>query len=190
MDAKWSAVDKSRYTHPSYTTPIFNPVQFSRLVELSVSVLTGVAETIPFDAVAGTGFSGLPLLGALSYKMGVNVIAVRKIDEIANEMQQAMGLVRSSRYIIVDDLICSGSTIHHIMTEIAKQHDRMCDKERKRVGVFGSKDIPMFTSTECVGIFLYRGPWWKSCNFSSQEFDMGSKKIPIFSIMPFQYDQD
>lgn len=114
---KWDL--SSGYDHPSYTHKIFRPDEFRKLVLKAEKKLLAIHQVTPFEAIAGTGNSAMPLLGALSYKMGVPMIAVRKDGEKRHDDRNVNGRTRS-RYVIVDDLIDSGATVDRIVGEIAK----------------------------------------------------------------------
>lgn len=80
-----------------------------------------------FNAVAFCGMSGALIAPAIAEAFGVEMIMVRKRDRShsAYEVEGAMG---SGRYIIVDDLISTGSTIEHIIERIKSfDNSAVCD---------------------------------------------------------------
>lgn len=99
---------KEGTNHPSFYDAVFDPSSLKKLVSIVAKDLTKLRKTVPFDAIAGSGNSGLPLMGALSLKMGVPMIAVRKPGDKDNRTERwAGGFVGCDRYIIIDDLVDS-----------------------------------------------------------------------------------
>lgn len=88
---------------------------------------------LDFDSIAFTGLSGALVAPSVADKLNKNLIAIRKdnCDSHAASYSDEFieGNLDSKKYIIVDDLIFSGSTIKRIMRKI--------------------------DFSECVGVFLY-----------------------------------
>lgn len=110
----------------------YQPREFVLLVREMAKILT--TKKHDYDAIAFCGLSGAPLAGALSYRLHKPLIVVRKGDDRhynRNAVFSAADDVR--RYIIVDDLIETGTTVNHIKDRI--------------------KEI--YFDAKCVGIYLY-----------------------------------
>lgn len=162
----WGSAENRQFYHPTYTERIFRPREFQPLVEAVSRKLEAIFEKTPFEAVAGTGNSSTPLLGALSYKLGIPIIATRKSGDPAHDSRPANGLVGCKAYVIVDDLIDSGATVKGIM-------ERIETAQKKRNESWGDNDaIP-----KCVGIILYDsyGDNWL---FRSEYF--AREDIPVY----------
>lgn len=86
-----------------------------------------------FDAIAFRGISGALFAPLLAAKLDKNLFAIRKPDVRAHSYRSVEGDYDSKRYVIIDDLICSGETIRAIMETMKDQ----------------VKD------SQCVGIILY-----------------------------------
>jgi orotate phosphoribosyltransferase-like protein len=94
-----------------------------------------------FDSIAFRGLSGALVAPLVCVLLNKWPIAVRKEHEKAHSSHVVEGF-RSARYIILDDLIDSGSTVDRIIYEMTEQHG----------------------SAECVGIALYddtRSDYWR-----------------------------
>lgn len=105
------------------------------------------------DAIAFRGVSGAAVAYPIMYKTGIPVVNIRKEDSHGRSIEGPDRDIK--KYIIVDDLIDSGATIHVIVTTM---HDR---------GIH---------PTNCKGILLYS-------SFSTQEpfvYDPTNTTIPIY----------
>lgn len=72
-----------------------------------------------FDTIAVSGVSGLLLGPILAYKLKKELIVVRK-NQGAHSSHITEGYDRSKRYIIVDDVVSSGATLHRIIEAVSK----------------------------------------------------------------------
>lgn len=86
-----------------------------------------------FNAIAVCGSSGLLLAGHVAVCMRKNIILVRKINEERHSKLEVEGPMDDT-YIILDDLICTGKTVRHIVDSI---HDFLCPY------------------SECIGAYMY-----------------------------------
>jgi adenine/guanine phosphoribosyltransferase-like PRPP-binding protein len=74
---------------------------------------------LDFDTIVASGISGLMVAPPVAELLDKNLCVVRTTSKCYSEFV-VEGVV-PSRYIIIDDLICSGSTIKRIMREM-KEH--------------------------------------------------------------------
>lgn len=88
-----------------------------------------------FDAIAFTGLSGSVVAGAVALTMDKYLYCVRKSEENRHSEYQVEGPSTGLRYIIIDDFICTGSTVKRII-DLVGAHT-----ENKAV---------------CVGAYLWR----------------------------------
>jgi len=104
---------------PPHTAEVFDPGSFPRTVEwLVCEVKRG-----KYDALAGSGHSGLLPMAAACYTLGIPMIAVRKNDERPKGSSSMVNGVlphRPLRYAIVDDFVASGETVARIHHEVSK----------------------------------------------------------------------
>lgn len=85
-----------------------------------------------FDTIACCGTSGLLVVPQVSEILKKNILIIRKKKEKRYSPFAYEGAVPRN-YVIVDDLICSGSTIKHILNTI-------------------QEDCPM---AKCLGVFCF-----------------------------------
>ena len=124
-------------THaPGHTNQVFDPNQFPALVKALAARIRVLKKVTGANCLAGSGNSGLLLLGALGLKLKMPFFAVRKSRDTWADSRMANGFVPEggSRYLIIDDLISSGTTCRRI-------HDFIASEFRG--------------GPKCVGILLY-----------------------------------
>jgi len=85
-------------------------------------------------AVACCGVSGLMIAPAIADRLGLDLIVVRKRDDDSTHSRFGVEGVAADNYIIVDDLICTGRTMTHMLRRI---HSHLCEY------------------STCVGAYLY-----------------------------------
>lgn len=76
-----------------------------------------------FDSIACSGISGFLMVPQVAELLNKNIVIVRKTVEDTYSEFLIEG-VAPTRYIIVDDLICSGNTVKHILKTIKEEHPR------------------------------------------------------------------
>lgn len=104
---------------PPHYTEIFHE---GGLKERAKAVIHTIREKCGLvDAIAVSGVSGMPLLGAISVETGIPMTIVRKEDEDLCHGYKVTGWVGSGRYIILDDLIASGKTVENIARAIHEE---------------------------------------------------------------------
>lgn len=111
----------------AHTSRILNHKYRNRIVMTTYSYLNNL--NIEYDSIACCGTSGLMVVPQIAELLKKNIIVVRKdINGYSDFMVEGAS---SKNYIIVDDLICSGRTIKHIMKNIKYESPRS-----KCVGVY------------------------------------------------------
>jgi orotate phosphoribosyltransferase len=88
-----------------------------------------------------------------------NIVLVRKKDE-KRYSDFAIEGVKPFRYIIVDDLICSGDTIRHITRSIKIEYDR----------------------SQCVGLYCYMP---EECAYSESNLNLFTKEYRMPLLNPY-----
>ena len=104
-----------------HTTMLLNPKTRNKIILQCVNDLKKYSSE--FDAIACCGTSGLLVVPQITEILKKNIIVVRKKNEKRYSPFQYEGVVPKN-YIIVDDLICSGSTIKHILSTIRQDCPR------------------------------------------------------------------
>jgi len=84
-----------------------------------------------FDSIACCGVSGLMVVPQVAELLNKHIIVVRKGEKCYSEFRTEG--VAPFRYIILDDLICSGSTVKHIKQTLKEEYSR----------------------SQCVGVYCY-----------------------------------
>lgn len=106
---------------PDHTHSAFQP----KVLRLIVEWVSTKARQAGADAIAACGHSGLLVAGAVSHETGLNVIAVRKPGDTAIADSEKLNTydneyeTKYDKYVIVDDLISSGSTVLNIIHKVA-----------------------------------------------------------------------
>jgi adenine/guanine phosphoribosyltransferase-like PRPP-binding protein len=103
---------------PYHTRGVFEPKKLRYAVRQVKAFLKLHPE---ITALAGCGNSGVPICAAVSYATGLPYITVRKASEREHEGHggtTVTGYSGSGKYLIIDDVVDSGSTVRRIITKI------------------------------------------------------------------------
>ena len=102
----------------NHTSRILNHKYRNKIIMSSYADL----KQLPFeyDSIVCCGASGLMIVPQIAEILNKNIVIVRKQDDNSYSKFMVEG-VASKKYIIVDDLICSGDTIRHIMRSIKEE---------------------------------------------------------------------
>lgn len=114
----------------SHTCHVLNHKVRNKIIIKAVCDLRKISDT--FDSIACCGTSGLMVVPQVAELLNKNIILIRKKNE-ERYSNFAIEGVRPSRYIILDDLICSGNTVRHIQRSIRDEYNK----------------------TKCVGLYCY-----------------------------------
>lgn len=121
--------------HSEYLQEIFHPEEYKKTIEWVKKAL----KKFEFDAIAFRGTSGSAVAFPLSYELGIPLLYVRKNDN-SHHCSFIEGFVDCKRYVIIDDIVCSGETIKIIRNTIQNPD-----------GFWGKRSsIP-----QCVGAIFY-----------------------------------
>jgi len=140
----------------SHTCRVLNHKSRNKIVIKAVCDLRKIANT--FDSIACCGVSGLMVVPQIAEILNKNIIIVRK-DERRYSQFYIEG-VSPSRYVIVDDLICSGDTIKHIIGSI-------------------HFDTPR---AKCIGAYFYLG---EECAFNASNSKCFEKQFGTIILNPY-----
>ena len=140
-----------------HTSLILNHKSRNKIIIKAVCDLRKISDT--FDSIACCGVSGLMVAPQISELLNKHIVVVRKGEQCYSEFRTEG--VAPFRYIILDDLICSGSTVKSIKTILKEEYPR----------------------SQCVGLYCYLP---KECCYSDNI--EGSKlcdrelKMPLLNI--------
>jgi adenine/guanine phosphoribosyltransferase-like PRPP-binding protein len=114
----------------SHTCRVLNHKVRNKVIIKAVCDLRKISNQ--FDSIVCCGVSGLMVVPQIAELLEKHIVVIRKRDEQCYSDFPMEG-VTPFRYVIVDDLVCSGSTIKHMQHTIHED----CPKAR------------------CVGVYCY-----------------------------------
>lgn len=124
----------------SHTCNVLNHKERNKIIIKAVCDLRKISDS--FDSIACCGVSGLLVVAQVAELLNKNIIVVRKGEQCYSEFRTEG--VAPFRYIILDDLICSGSTVKHIKRVLKDEYYR----------------------SSCVGVYCYLP---KECAYRNNE---------------------
>lgn len=104
----------------SHTSLVLNHKERNKIIIKAVCKLRKISDE--FDTIACCGISGLLVVPQIAELLNKHILIIRKNEKCYSEFR--MEGVAPFRYVIVDDLICSGSTIKRIKNTIKEDHPR------------------------------------------------------------------
>ena len=113
-------VDGKYIQGSSHTCHVLNHKERNKIIIKAVCDLRKVADS--FDSIACCGVSGLLVVAQVAELLNKNIIVVRKGEKCYSEFRTEG--VAPFRYIILDDLICSGGTVKHIKRVLKEEYSR------------------------------------------------------------------
>lgn len=122
-----------------HTSLILNHKERNRIIITAVTKLRKIKDD--FDSIVCCGTSGLLVAPQVAEILNKNIVVVRKKNDSRYSPFPYEG-VSPTFYVIIDDLICSGQTVKHIIRTIS-------DDIRK---------------SKCIGIYTYIS---SDCAYSS-----------------------
>lgn len=114
----------------SHTCQVLNHKSRNKVIIKAVCDLRKISDK--FDSIVCCGISGLMVVPQIAEILNKHIVVIRKADERCYSDFPMEG-VTPFRYVIVDDLVCSGATIKHIRNTIYE-------------------DCPKAT---CIGVYCY-----------------------------------
>jgi adenine/guanine phosphoribosyltransferase-like PRPP-binding protein len=105
----------------SHTSRVLNHKYRNGVIMNTVCDLRKISND--FDSIACSGISGLIIVPQIAEILNKNIIILRKAQEKRYSEFEIEG-VTPFRYIIIDDLICSGRTVRHIKNTIKEECPR------------------------------------------------------------------
>lgn len=121
MNSSNWVLSEDHYNLVSHNRVLFKPDDLRKTVNNICYDLKRLKRVLDYNALVGIGHSGSPLLGALSYKLGIPIGIVRKKVE-EDKSTHGLGAIRGLRYVFIDDLIDQGTTIRHVISTLDKQN--------------------------------------------------------------------
>lgn len=104
----------------SHTCHVLNHKNRNKIIIKAVCDLRKISNS--FDSIACCGVSGLMVVPQIAELLNKNIVVVRKGEQCYSEFRTEG--VAPFRYIILDDLICSGGTVKHIKRVLKEEYSR------------------------------------------------------------------
>lgn len=104
----------------SHICHVLNHKERNKIIVRAVCKLRKIQDS--FDSIACCGVSGLMVVPQIAELLNKHIVVVRKGEKCYSEFRTEG--VAPFRYIIVDDLICSGSTVKHIKRVLHDEYPR------------------------------------------------------------------
>ena len=136
----------------SHTCRVLNHKIRNKIIIKAVCDLRKISDE--FDSIACCGTSGLMVVPQIAELLNKNIILVRKKNDKCYSDFTIEG-VRPFRYIIIDDLICSGNTVRHITRSIEDE----------------------YVKTKCVGLYCYMP---EECSYDKNNHKIFEQKYKMF----------
>jgi orotate phosphoribosyltransferase len=111
----------------SHTSHVLNHKIRNKIIIKAVCDLRKIKNE--FDSIACCGVSGLMVVPQIAELLNKNILIIRKNEKRYSEFRTEG--VAPLRYVVVDDLICSGTTVNRITRIIKEEYPRA-----KSIGVY------------------------------------------------------
>jgi orotate phosphoribosyltransferase-like protein len=141
----------------SHTCHVLNHKERNKIIIKAVCDLRKIKND--FDSIACCGVSGLMVIPQVAELLNKNIIIVRKKNEERYSEFKTEG-VAPFRYVVIDDLICSGSTLKYITKTIKAEYSR----------------------SKCIGLYCYMP---KECAYNSNNIKFFEKDFDIPLLNPY-----
>jgi adenine/guanine phosphoribosyltransferase-like PRPP-binding protein len=143
----------------TYLESVFDQQKFLLTIDGSLKVARELQSRYHYDTIAFCGVSGSALAFILSLCMGLPLLCVRKYNDSSHHVMSSSshteGNMDAGKYLIVDDLICSGKTVNYMLDTIASElPDAKCvammmySSAEDRYFQYGYRSIPVYSSNE------------------------------------------
>lgn len=106
------------YKCSGYMKGRLDPKSGCKTIQLALAALKKYQKD--YDSIAFTGMSGALFAPELSRTLNKHLIMVRKSTKQSHSSLMVEGNSRCKKYIIVDDFICTGSTVCRIQKKVKK----------------------------------------------------------------------
>lgn len=141
----------------SHTCYVLNHKIRNKVIIKAVCDLRKISET--FDSIACCGTSGLMVVPQVAELLKKHIVIIRKkTDKCYSEF--TIEGVAPFRYIILDDLICSGDTVRHMQRSIRDEHSR----------------------SQCVGLYCYMP---EECAYTANNLKLFEKEYSMPLLNPY-----
>lgn len=140
----------------SHTCRVLNHKVRTKIIIKAVCDLRKISDE--FDSIACCGTSGLMVVPQVAELLNKNIVLVRKKNDKCYSDFTVEG-VKPFRYIILDDLICSGNTVRHIQRSIRNEYER----------------------TKCIGLYCYMP---EECSYTEKTIKLFERDFGMSLLNP------
>lgn len=144
----------------SHTCQVLNHKVRNKIIIKAVCDLRTISND--FDSIACCGTSGLMVVPQIAELLNKNIILIRKKNEKCYSDFAIEG-VKPFRYIIIDDLICSGNTVRHIQRSIRDEYEKAI----------------------CIGLYCYMP---KECTYTKNTCKLFEHDFHMTLLNPYSVD--
>ena len=141
----------------SHTCRVLNHKERNKIIIKAVCDLRKISKE--FDSIACCGTSGLMVVPQVAELLDKHIVLIRKQSEKCYSEFNIEG-VAPFRYIILDDLICSGNTVRYISRTISDEYSR----------------------ARCVGLYCYMP---QECAYTDQNLKLFEKEYRMPLLNPY-----
>ena len=141
----------------SHTCYVLNHKIRNKIIIKAVCDLRKISGT--FDCIACCGTSGLMVVPQVAELLNKHIIVIRKKEDKCYSEFTIEG-VAPFRYIILDDLICSGNTVRNIQRNVFDEHPR----------------------ARCIGLYCYMP---EECSYTSDTSKLFEKEYNMPLLNPY-----
>jgi adenine/guanine phosphoribosyltransferase-like PRPP-binding protein len=104
----------------SHTCHVLNHKERNRIIIKTVCDLRKISND--FDSIVCCGVSGLMVVPQIAELLNKNILIVRKNEKRYSQFRTEG--IAPVHYVVIDDLVCSGTTIKHITSIIKDEYTR------------------------------------------------------------------
>jgi orotate phosphoribosyltransferase len=104
----------------SHTCRVLNHKERNKIIIKAVCDLRKIKDS--FDTIACCGISGLMVVPQIAELLDKHILIIRKNEKCYSEFRTEG--VAPFRYVVIDDLICSGETVKRIKNTIKDEYPR------------------------------------------------------------------
>lgn len=147
------------YTHsPSKRVSYAFNGFYKQGIKQTVKNFEKICNLVKFNSIAYTGTSGGLIAPILAYEYDKELLLVRKPKDSQHAAHEVEGEYNTHSYLIVDDTICSGSTISRIRTQI-------------------DRNLYLYQKPRFMGVYLYQvnTECWDKKDYNIYYFDEKNK---------------
>lgn len=144
---------------PHYHRSAFNPDKMIQFTNIACKLVSKLRTLYPqLGGIAGMGHSGVTMVGPIAMMANLNPILVRKEGErgVMSGVPAVTGSFTAGMdYLIVDDLVSSGSSVARIMSKIEVEYQNRVNALTGWDDGYKMKEALRANHPRCIGVVLY-----------------------------------